>query len=186
MPGRSGCIFNIGLESMRGAPSFTALGPPPLGSGNITANDVQPWGGLFISADTPHPDACWRWLRYLVADQSFAALADGFPANQRMAQSEAFQARAPAGASAILTAYRSALEDAPPDLLIDGPFYAAPLDYYWFFRAVDRALQGGDLEQELADAQERTERHLACVRSGATAGICARQVDPDYQGFAAP
>ncbi|MCG8347451.1 MAG: hypothetical protein MI924_06680, partial [Chloroflexales bacterium] len=62
----------------------------------------------------------------------------------------------------------------------------APLDYYWFFRAVDRALQGGDLEQELADAQDLTEQHLACVRSGAPAGVCARQVAPDYQGFAEP
>jgi hypothetical protein len=51
-------------------------------------------------------------------------------------------------------------------------------------RAVDRALQGRDLERELAEAQILTEQFLACVRAGAPGNACATQVDPDYRGWA--
>jgi hypothetical protein len=37
---------------------------------------------------------------------------------------------------------------------------------HWFYAALDNALQGKDLEQELAIAQERTTQFLACVRQG--------------------
>ncbi len=52
--------------------------------------------------------------------------------------------------------------------------------------AEERAIQGADLARELADAQVMTEQYLACVQGGEQPGVCARQVDPDYQGFAQP
>jgi hypothetical protein len=60
------------------------------------------------------------------------------------------------------------------------------IDYYWFFRAIDHALQGKNLERELANAQTLTEQYLACVRGGAKGSICATQVDPSYQGWRNP
>jgi len=35
----------------------------------------------------------------------------------------------------------------------------------------------------LDEAQTRTTQYLACVRSGASGHICAKQVDPNYQGW---
>ncbi|NJO83184.1 MAG: hypothetical protein HC828_10425 [Blastochloris sp.] len=76
-----------------------------------------------------------------------------------------------------------------------GPLAAASLirpdqldaTYFWFYRAVDRALQGGNLEQELADAQPFTEAYLACAQEeGADAATCATQADPEYNGFLQP
>jgi hypothetical protein len=55
-----------------------------------------------------------------------------------------------------------------------------PIDYYWFYRAIDRALQGKNLEQELAQAQALTEQYVACVRSGGERQPCDQQVDPNY------
>ena len=67
----------------------------------------------------------------------------------------------------------------------------SPVDFYWFYRAVDRSLVGKDLstssgqalERELADAQALTEQYLACVRAGTKVGTCAKQVDPKYEGW---
>jgi hypothetical protein len=57
------------------------------------------------------------------------------------------------------------------------------MDYYWFFHAIDRALQGQNLERELATAQTLTEQYVTCVQSGMPGAACAIQVDPDYQGL---
>ncbi len=57
------------------------------------------------------------------------------------------------------------------------------IDYYWFYQAIDRALQGKNLEQELAAAQAITEQYLACLRSGGQYQACTQQVDPGYQGW---
>ncbi|MCG8352251.1 MAG: hypothetical protein MI924_31180, partial [Chloroflexales bacterium] len=56
------------------------------------------------------------------------------------------------------------------------------LEPYWLFRAVDRALQGKDVDAELDDAQALTERYLSCVRGGGQPRSCALTVDPDYDG----
>jgi hypothetical protein len=58
------------------------------------------------------------------------------------------------------------------------------IDLFWFFRAVDRALQGKDLDRELADAQAKTEQFVACVRGGEAPLSCAKQADPTYEGRA--
>jgi hypothetical protein len=63
------------------------------------------------------------------------------------------------------------------------PFYRSTLDFFWFFQAVGRALQGKDLERELAVAQALTEQYLACVRGGVKGSDCAKQVDPQYQAW---
>jgi hypothetical protein len=65
-------------------------------------------------------------------------------------------------------------------------FYQPEMDYFWFGRAVDRALQDADLAAELSEAQLLTEQFLACTRDGAEAAVCATQVDPTYEGFKQP
>ena len=65
-------------------------------------------------------------------------------------------------------AYRAALDQTQGANAIDSSFYSADLELYWFFRAVDRAMQGKDLDRELADAQLLTEQFAACVKDSAT------------------
>ncbi|NJO83183.1 MAG: extracellular solute-binding protein [Blastochloris sp.] len=46
-----------------------ATAPAPLGSGGLSADDIQS-RGLYISATTQHADACWTWLQQLSGDAS--------------------------------------------------------------------------------------------------------------------
>jgi ABC-type glycerol-3-phosphate transport system substrate-binding protein len=156
-----------------------AIAPPPLGAGRITQNDVNS-RGMFISGTTQHADACWAWLKALSADTSGAQ--GGFPARISIAESDAFSRQAPAGAAEVYAAYRRAF-DRSPGASMDEPFYASSIDFYWFFRAIDRALHGTDLDRELDDAQRITEEFLSCTKASDNRPACATQVDPGYEGW---
>ncbi|MCG8347405.1 MAG: extracellular solute-binding protein [Chloroflexales bacterium] len=150
-------------------------GPAPLGAG-LTSADLQ-LSGLYINATTDQLAGCWAVLQAVQAATSDLGAGLGaltLPARQGMAVA----GLSPADA-ALVEDIRQALATAQP-----GTVDLDPLARYWFYRAVDRALQGGDLARELDDAQLLTEQYLACVQGGAAAGTCARQVDPTYQGFA--
>ncbi|MCG8350140.1 MAG: extracellular solute-binding protein [Chloroflexales bacterium] len=181
--GRVGMWFSHTLSPTdSGQRAFeTAVAPLPLGERALTAADYWQTGGLYISPQSLHPEACWTWLNYLNSITS--GLTRSFPVRRSVAESASFLAEAPVGAAAVYAGYRAALDRAP--IRID-PADTMLLDRFWFYRAVDRALQGGDLEAELVAAQTMTKQHLACVRGGGSAGACARQVDPTYQGFAGP
>jgi hypothetical protein len=86
------------------------------------------------------------------------------------------------GAIDVYKAYQAAFARAPSLSLAVEPFDRSQIDYFWFFRAIDRALQGKYLERELIGAQTLTEQYLTCVRGGTPDRTCARQVDPDYRG----
>jgi hypothetical protein len=101
-----------------------------------------------------------------------------FPARRSAAQSDAFTQSASPGAMEVYEAYLSLLDRAT----ILPPPSDAQFDLYWFYRAIDRALQGEDLERELQEAQQLTEQYLACVQAGGAGAVCATQVDPEYAG----
>lgn len=178
--GRAGMWFSFGLDpEVYRVPGFTvAIAPPPLGTGPASSDDVHV-SGLYISARSQHPEACWTWLKYL--SSAALGLDAGFPARRTVAESQAFVNQAPPGAIDVYRAYSAAFERTPAGA-VQEPLDQSQIDLYWFFRAVDQALQGKNLEQELADAQALTEQYLACVRSGTAGAVCARQVDPGYQG----
>jgi ABC-type glycerol-3-phosphate transport system substrate-binding protein len=153
---------------------------PPLGNAGISVDDVTATG-LYISATTAAPDACWRWLNFV--SRTPQLITNGlYPARASVARSEALLARTDAGTTAFLQTYHERLYGRI------APFGNATalqrLDPFWLYRAVDRALQGADLAAELADAQIFTEQYLVCIQSGEAPGSCARQVDPTYDGFA--
>ncbi len=156
-----------------------AIAPPP-GAGQAPPESIEA-SGLYIASGTQQPEACWQWLKFLSSDLS---LLDGnFPARRSLAESAEFAQKAPEGAAAVYAAYLPVLDRTPTT---GGQAERRPqLDLFWFFRAIDRALQGGDLDRELADAQATTDEFLTCVQSGGQAGDCAKQVDPSYEGFAA-
>lgn len=173
-------IVRIGPDQPE-RPAYTrAIAPPP------GADKVGPDGfgasGLYISARSQQARACWQWLQFLSGDLS--ALGSNFPARRSLALSGAFQQGALPGAAEVYAAYLPALDRVPAAQRASGESDSARIDPFWFFRAVDRALQGQDLGRELDRAQDWTTQYLACVRAGGAAGTCARQVDPSYDGFA--
>jgi hypothetical protein len=156
-----------------------AIAPPLLGNTQVTSNDFHA-RGLYISAKTPHVDACWTWMKFLTEQP--IGYDGGFPARRSIATSDTFLRSTRPGAAEVYEAYSEALQSSktPRPSSIT---YEREIDYYWFFRAIDRALQGGNLERELIDAQFTTEQFAACVRGGEQPPLCAKAVDPQYDGW---
>jgi ABC-type glycerol-3-phosphate transport system substrate-binding protein len=175
--GRAGMWFAWGMYAYGPQPQFTmAMAPPPLGQAMLDLDDVST-SSMYISARTDKQQACWDWLKFFSTNTIVGA--SNFPARRSVAQSEAFNQATP-GMASTYTAYIAALDRtgqlAPGGESPETP----PIDYYWFYRAIDRALQGQNLEQELAQAQALTEQYVACVRSGGQRQSCDQQVDPNY------
>jgi ABC-type glycerol-3-phosphate transport system substrate-binding protein len=153
------------------------VAPIPLGNGTLADGDFYT-SALMISANAAHPDACWAWFQALNADPS--SFSYSFPARISVAESEQFRNTISPDAVETYTAYKTAL--ARNETTID--MFPPDYDYFWFFRAADRAFQGKDLSQEMTEAQAITEQYLDCVRAGGKPGTCARQVDSTYNGWA--
>lgn len=165
-------IVMIGEEGRRG---FTRALTAPPGAGRRTPDRLNVTG-LFISNTSQQAEGCWEWFKFLSEDVSI--LDNAFPARRSIAQSSAFANNAPPGAADVYAGYLPALERQPST---QGN-QQSRINLYWFFQAVDRALQGEDLERELDQAQRKTEEYLLCIDSGGNAPDCAVQVDPQYQG----
>lgn len=55
------------------------------------------------------------------------------------------------------------------------------LNLFWFYQAVDRAIQGHNLAQELAQAQALTAAYQRCIQEGFDSSSCAARIDPTQQ-----
>jgi ABC-type glycerol-3-phosphate transport system substrate-binding protein len=175
--GRAGMWLDFGIALSRGSGSVQ-LAPPPLGARPLATEDVTV-RALYIAAQTPHAAACWQWMRALSADAT--GLAGAIPACIETIGVDTIAREGAPGAGDVYAAYREAL--ARPGGEARAPLLGGDVEPFWFFRAADRALQGADLERELAEAQTLTAQHLACVRAGDRPGDCARQIDPSYDGW---
>ncbi len=175
--GRAGMWFAWGMYAYGPDPQFTmAMAPPPLGQAVLDPDDVST-SSMYISAHTDKQQACWDWLKFFSTNTIVGA--SNFPARRSVARSDAFNQATP-GMAATYDAYIVAL-DRGGQLALGGEApETAPIDYYWFYRAIDRALQGKNLEQELAQTQALTEQYVACVRRGGERQSCDQQVDPNY------
>jgi hypothetical protein len=107
----------------------------------------------------------------------------GFPARISVAESDTFLKQVLPGTADVYKAYSIAFDRMSDTISEASNLHDSWIDFYWFFRAADRALQGADLDRELANAQATTEQFLACVRSNTKSNICAKQVDPQYEGW---
>jgi hypothetical protein len=138
--------------------------------------------GLFISAETEHVEQAWTFVAWLSGRVD--ALQGSYPARASLAASEEFAHQAPEGAAEVYAAYRELLDRPGKPFEPPSESDEAPVDTYWYYQAVDRALKNPDtLEQELQAAQRLAKQFQACVAGGQTAGACTRVVDPEYQGF---
>jgi ABC-type glycerol-3-phosphate transport system substrate-binding protein len=139
--------------------------------------------GLYISAQTQHAAACWQWLTYL--SDYVEALPPGIPARRALAQSDAFLSAAPPWLPDVSEAYINSLTSGGGSHDLNAAWTRNEfVALYWFDRALDRALQGGDLGRELQAAEELVKTYRACMESNGQLGLCARQTDPQYDGFA--
>jgi len=170
--GRAGMWFAWGFYAYgKDLPQFTmVLAPPPMTQAVLDPDDVST-SSIYISAQTDKQQACWTWLKYISTGTVGGASAN-IPARRSAAHSDAMNQQQP-GLAAAYDAYAAALDRAGQ--LAPG---RELIDYGWFYHALDRALQGKNLEQELAAAQALTEQYLACVRSGEPEQACRQQVDP--------
>ncbi|MCU0493093.1 MAG: extracellular solute-binding protein [Chloroflexaceae bacterium] len=184
--GRAAMWFDFGFyPSSPEEPWQRAFAPPPVGpDGTINPGDLNV-RGLHISATSEHANACWQWLTFMSSDVS--NLSGSLPARLSVADSAEFQAQAQPGQMEMITAFRPLLARTATNTNPGNVLFEGNLDTFWFFRAIDRAFQGGDLEKELAEAQKFTEEFLTCAR-GKDAKLyeCAKQVDPTYEGFNQP
>lgn len=156
---------------------------PLPGSGAGALRSEVRMSGLFISAKTQHPQACWAWFKFLSSNPTM--LARILPARRSVAESEAFLQVQPSDQRALIDATRATLK-APvrttgdPDIINHPSF-----DTYWLFEALTAVIKrGASLEQELAEAQRMTTAYVDCLaQPSSTPAACARQVDPQYWGF---
>lgn len=180
--GEVGMWFTYDTAGFHGPtePAFTTgLAPLPLGDDSLSTEDLFV-RGLVISAQTQHPEACWRWIKHL-SEQPALSESD-FPV--RISQLKTLGEDLISPKADVARAYSIVLERGAAN---EQPsWYVSELDFFWFFRAIDRAIQGKSLESELADAQLLTEQYQACIQGGEQPGTCATQVDPDYQGWNQP
>ncbi|MCU0492104.1 MAG: extracellular solute-binding protein [Chloroflexaceae bacterium] len=186
--GRTGMWFDNPYDQAVTQVSYpVGIAPPPFGQSGVSSDDFGAKLSYFISASSPHPQACWQWLRFLSNQPALFTLRDAVPARVSLASGPEFSAQAGAEVASLYAAYREALqrplEGNPTERSTLGQtsYWA---DGFWFYQALDRTMQGGDLLKELEDAQFTTEQFINCRRGGEGWLTCARQVDPNYQGFA--
>lgn len=179
--GRVGMWFNYVYPSVfaDGITFPVAMAAPLLGNKVVSTNYFQS-SGMYISATTQHPQACWEWLNYLSSE--VGQLETSFPARRSTAESPAFAQQVLPGALTVYQTYSTVLQQ-PANDDFTSPLPGSEIDYFWFYQAIDRALQGADLEQELARAQTLTEAFLTCTRAGEKPYVCVEQVDPEYDGW---
>jgi ABC-type glycerol-3-phosphate transport system substrate-binding protein len=184
--GRVGMWFAAGFAAISIAPDagFTvAVAPPPMGEAALSVDQFD-ISGHYISADSEHPEACWQWLMFL-SEQPAAINGFSFPARISTAESPDFLENTQTGVAEVYAAYRERFDRmaTSADERMALALFAGNVDPFWFYRAVDRALQGADLERELQAAEDLTRRYLDCVQVEEDAAGCATSVDPEYDGF---
>lgn len=135
---------------------------------------------MYISAQTNHRDACWQWLSFLSRSQ-LQINKNAFPARRSVAESAAFVQQASPDAQALYAAYLPQLQASS---VATNPFADATFEPFWLYQAIDRALQGANLERELAQAQEKTTAYFQCMETKGTRRACATKADHEYQGLA--
>ncbi len=158
------------------------VAPMPVGGAGVPQSEIR-MRGMFISAQTKQPQACWEWIKFLSGDTSLTD--SDMPARRSVAQSEAFLKQLPPEQIAQFEAVRATLAYPAQTTGDAGAFYSRYIDPYWFFKALSAVVEkGASLETELAEAQRFTTAFAECMnRPEARAAICAKEVDPDYDGY---
>lgn len=123
-------------------------------------------GGAYIATDTPHIDACYRWISFVASHPEL--LVKVMPARLSAIDDPATVAAQGENAVALYQDF-VALSTDPNTLNIPSGFGTSFENYFvhqFLMRAFDAyVLEDGDLEQALATAQEQAEGFMACYGS---------------------
>ncbi|KAB8139604.1 extracellular solute-binding protein [Chloroflexia bacterium SDU3-3] len=153
--------------------------PLPLQGNDVSISDIRT-SSMVISRTSENPTECWELFKALskttsIFEESY------FPPRESIAQSIEFRSQVTEDSYNLYESYHSFLtqgNNSSIDLFEDQEF-----DPYWFYRAVDISLQGGDVSQAFNEAEYLTKNYLSCVRGGKLADVCAMAVDAHYQGI---
>lgn len=161
---------------LSGAQATLAAAPFPKGAGGQRPAPTA--SGLYISAASPNVDGCWRWLRYIESQ--------GLGTRQIVATRARFATPSDtslAGLDVLEAVVRAAsvVRGAPTAPVPGG----GAVDLRWLYAALDSTMQGAELEQALATAQQQSDQFSACFNSSGVVADCARQVEPGYDGWSA-
>jgi multiple sugar transport system substrate-binding protein len=117
--------------------------------------------GYSISAHTQHPQACWEWMKFLSA-QPLAI--EGVPARRSVAASEVYRQQIKPELRDI---YQATLEQSERLLTSATRLNTDRTRFVLgqFSQAVEVALNGGDVEQALATAQDKVEQYFLCLET---------------------
>ncbi|NOH11126.1 MAG: carbohydrate ABC transporter substrate-binding protein [Chloroflexi bacterium] len=110
--------------------------------------------GYFISRHSEAPQACWEWIRFLSGQPDVFI---GLPVRRSVQESQAWQALYGDGTA---QAYLQAFAQRQPEHNLAPVIW--PLNELRA-QAIEDALNGGDVAQILADAQEKADIYLACI-----------------------
>lgn len=163
----------IGSNAMAGVEA--KIVPPPVGDATTSNSDMHTLG-MHISAHTPAVQACWDLIRTLSFDPALV-YPGSFPARRSLIEIPGFAWQNPEALS-LYRNYADALNSTTSSYDI---FQDPEFDTWWLFHAIDQALQGHNLEQELQRANDLTLLYLQCVRGGGTRQDCQQQIDPMYR-----
>jgi len=128
--------------------------------------------GYYISAATPHADACWQWLQFLTEQPSAV---DGVPARRSVAESTAYREKVGAEVADVLVPLLANYTPPGDDqLLFTEPWLAAVQP--WWERAYQQMITG---ERTAATAlralQERAMNYRQCIIDAAAFTDAAQQ-----------
>ena len=138
---------------------WLGVAPLPLNEGGsivISSLDLQ---GYYISAETPYPDQCWTWLRFL-SDHG-QQVARNLPARRSAAESSGYVERT---GEEMAAAMRFSLEHGLYDSVsVEGSWFVRA--YNWLEQALEQAMQGQDVAQILAETQRKAKVYVLCLES---------------------
>jgi len=144
--------FGDSLDPLNGADSAgTGVIAPPVDAAGLDGSDYRV-GGLYISRSAAAPEACWSWLRYL--SDSVIDLQGGFPARRSLAEAVLAQPEIRPDIRAVYEQYARQWQTPQAARTRMPAISGDAIDPFWFYRAIDRALRGGDLADELRVAQQ--------------------------------
>jgi ABC-type glycerol-3-phosphate transport system substrate-binding protein len=175
-------IDYIGYHAFAPPLSFeTGVAPLPVGAQASTEFSVRAY---YVSIHAAAPQACWEWLTFLSSRPEAVQL---LPSRRSVAASPIWQSQVGEGA---LPAYQATLEYDDASIFrlrreIPWLAYACP----WLDEAFRAAVAGEEVARALDEAQRKAAAYVLCLESkegfadGEAQKACAREVDPNYQGF---
>jgi ABC-type glycerol-3-phosphate transport system substrate-binding protein len=156
--------FGFNVEITVGGPSSDPYRYTTYPVGNQFSAVTYSMGTAYISASTPNPEACYRWISTVARHpELFSAM----PARRSLLNDPAVTAEQTPDETAFYNRFDVLLQD-PATLALPSAFSgASPASFLlqrWLNNAFDSyVLRDGDLETELATAETYTKGFLECI-----------------------